>query len=76
VVAPGPSSLHSTVAAPDALKVKLGPLLVVAPLGPPVIAASGGVASTLKLRTAGVASVNAGSLARTRRVKAPSVRPV
>ena len=49
-------------------------VLAVRPVGPPVIVVSGAVASTVKERAAGVASIApAASIARTSNVFAPSV---
>ncbi len=76
-VAPGPSSLHSNVAASVAENANDGALLVVGPVGPVSTVVCGAVASTVNDRVAGVAStLVAVSIARTENVYAPLARAV
>jgi hypothetical protein len=73
-----PSSKHWNVdPASLAVNAKLALVLVTVPLGPEVMVVSGGVVSIVQLREAGVESVlPAASVARTRKVCVPFVKPV
>jgi hypothetical protein len=68
VVVPGPSSLHWNVDVSLAVNVNEGEALLVRPLGPLVIVAVGGVASTVKLRVVATPVFPAPSVARTENV--------
>lgn len=72
-----PASMRHSKLEPDSVleKLKAAVVLLVEPFGPDVIDVSGGVASTVKVRLAGVASrFPAGSVARTSTVCRPSPR--
>jgi hypothetical protein len=68
------STLHANVAPVSvAVKLKVGVVSPVVPLGPPVIEVSGGAVATVKLRVAGLGSAPSAPIARTSNVCGPSV---